>query len=316
MHYLKPIMILFVLLTQATSQSDSNQSQSIKYNAQTIEAANESKNGDLFEGNREKYKGAVFSASAGFTIFGATGSSINNVEDNLSVTPSQNGSSSSLSTKASSTVGLGGNISVRGGYRFNKVASLYTGVDIAKKGYRINIASEGSETLYYEESGVALEIPFFFRPIFATPNGIHSFFLGVGIAPSFLLNKKATIYVDKSGLFKTSNREIIKSEEADVSVLLYDSYNPNIVIDSIDYDALYRSFDLNMLLSLGVEKKINSKVSFYGCGTYRHGLLSEVRMTDKAKDKLDLYQIPFDEKVKKYRSLEFSIGLLFYPKSR
>jgi len=126
-------------------------------------------------------QGVILSFGGGMTIKGATGSFIEAEQTTIG---------------GNSTLGMGGNFSIRIGYRFNRVVSLHTGIDFTSKGYRLLLDEYGTDGLYYENGGTAVEIPILFRPILNISSTRRSFLIGAGIAPSFLLTHTVETYID------------------------------------------------------------------------------------------------------------------------
>jgi len=86
--------------------------------------------------------------------------------------------------------------------------------------------------------------------------------------------------------------------------------------DTFEYNELHRTVDLNLLFSLGYERVMSQKASFYWSITYRHGLFNAERFTDSAVEKINsIGGKPFDHE-KKYRSADIAIGFNFYPHGR
>lgn len=254
----------------------------------------------------ENKRGVLTSFYGGATLRGTSGSEIDGTVDMFR---------DSANLNASSTVAMGGAGSFRIGYRFNRVASLYSGFDLTAKGYRLKLASANNMTLYYQQGGAALEIPVLFRPIFPVFNRNKSFILLTGIAPSFLLNDKLTIYEDKSGLIRTSNRtEHVEQDLIGEPIELLN--RDSTMAHSFEYEDFNRKVDMSLILSLGLETVLSKTVSYFWMCTYRHGLFNTKRITEEAVDKMEELGYETTTYTKKNRCVEFVIGFNFYTKKR
>lgn len=136
------------------------------------------------------------------------------------------------------------------------------------------------------------------------------------LAPSFLLNDNVSIYEDKSGLVKTSNRtEHVSENLFEESIKLYNI--DSTMSYSFEYKDFNRKIDMTLILSLGLETVLSKTVSYFWMCTYRHGLINGKRVSDEAMQKLDeLGYISNSTSTRKSRCVEFVLGLNFYTKNR
>ncbi len=244
-------------------------------------------------------RGILVAFGGGTTIRGATGSAVKQMETRQ---------------LGSSTIGMGGNVSLRVGYRFNRVVSLYSGIDITSRGYRILLGESGTEAAYYQRGGASLEIPLLFRPILPKFNGNRSLLLAVGVAPSITLTDTEQLYTDKKGLVASSTRDEYLDYDLKDPVTIFNELTGE--SETIEYNDYNRPVNLNLLFSLGLERTLSPKASFFWNITYRHGLLDMSRRTDAGLAKVARLGYHFLDYDLKYRSADFAIGFNFYPNKR
>ncbi len=256
---------------------------------------------DLPTESNTNYKGILASIGGGVTIIGASGSEIDILERTIN----------DELYPASKTATIGGTGSVRVGYQLGKTSSIYSGIDLGSKGYRLKLATEGNQSAYYEQKGLTLEIPLLYRPMIPAFFGGRRVILLAGLSPSFLLTDRISIYTDKTGLTKTSSRETIDEENSmDVTFELTDSLNNK--TEQFTYDDFNRKLDLNLVFAVGSERVVTKHSGLFWVATIKKGMINSIRISEEAVEKLQTLNATTQPTEKKHYSISLALGYNYY----